>query len=51
MGKRPTMPSPVRLALIVLLNHIQPGWENSADVIRAWLNGELDTVGIADDQE
>ena len=32
------VPAPVRLALMILLRHIEPGWENSSAVVSAWLS-------------
>jgi len=36
------MPPAVKIALRVLLNHIEPGWENCKVVVQAWLDGKLD---------
>jgi hypothetical protein len=33
------MPQPVRLALRVLLQHVEPGWENCRTTVLAWLDG------------
>jgi hypothetical protein len=30
-------PLQVRLALSILLNHVEPGWENCIAVVNAWL--------------
>jgi hypothetical protein len=32
-----SVPTPVRLALRVLLNHVEPGWDNSKTIVRDWL--------------
>ena len=32
-----SMPAEVRLAIKVLLNHIQPGWENCASIVAQWV--------------
>lgn len=39
----PFTPAPpaVRVALLVLLNHVEPGWDNCRTVVQAWLDGEL----------
>lgn len=34
----PEVPPAVRMALRVLLNHVEPGWENCAAVVRFWLD-------------
>jgi hypothetical protein len=34
------IPAAVRLALIVLLNHTEPGWENCRELVRRWVYGE-----------
>lgn len=39
---KPQLPPVVRLSLMVLLDHIEPGWQNCTAVVRAWLNGELE---------
>lgn len=31
------IPPAVRLALLVVLNHVEPGWENCVTVLRLWL--------------
>ena len=33
-----SIPIPVRLALMVILNHVEPGFENSTAVISHWLS-------------
>ncbi len=33
------MPHEVRLALRVILNHIEPGWENCQKLVAIWLDG------------
>ncbi len=33
------IPPAVRVALLVVLNHVEPGWENCVEVIRLWLEG------------
>jgi hypothetical protein len=42
----PDIPPAVRLALQVLLNHIESGWENCRTLVSLWLegkyNGEVD---------
>lgn len=35
-----SVPSPVKMALKILLNHIEPGWENSAAFVKAWLEDQ-----------
>lgn len=42
MGTSVSIPPQVRLALLVLLNHVEPGWENCVSVVKAWLEGETD---------
>lgn len=37
---KPEMPPAVNIALLVLLNHIEPGFENCAAVVKLWLDGE-----------
>ena len=34
-------PSVVRHALLVLLGHVEPGWENCKWIVQAWLDGKL----------
>lgn len=34
-------PPVIRMALAVLLNHIEPGWENCSAVVRLWLGEKL----------
>ena len=34
-------PLEVRLSLLVLLRHVEPGWDNCVTVVRAWLDGKL----------
>jgi hypothetical protein len=34
---RPEISGEVRLALKILLNHVQPGWDNCRAVVQAWL--------------
>ena len=41
----PDLPPAVRLALTVLLNHVEPGWDNCRAVVRAWMEGELEANG------
>jgi len=36
---QPNIPPAVRIALLVLLNHIEPGWENCTLLVRGWLDG------------
>ncbi len=33
------MPSAVRLALKVILNHVEPDWENCKTLVAQWLDG------------
>ncbi len=33
------IPPAVRVALLVVLNHVEPGWENCVTVLRLWLEG------------
>ena len=41
-GANPSLLTPaVRIALTVLLNHIEPGWENCEAVVKDWLQEEL----------
>lgn len=35
---RATVPYPVIMALKVLLNHVEPGWDNCRTVIQLWLD-------------
>ncbi len=37
--KEKQMPLEVRLALRVILNHIEPGWENCQTLVARWLDG------------
>ena len=39
--RRETLEPAVRLALTVLLNHVEPGWDNCKTVIQAWLDGDV----------
>lgn len=32
-----SIPPAVRLAIMVLVNHVEPGWENSVAVVKEWL--------------
>jgi hypothetical protein len=36
------LPPPVRLALMVLLNHVEPGWENATALVREWFRQTTD---------
>jgi hypothetical protein len=38
----PQCPYAVRVALRVLLNHVEPGWDNCKYLVEAWLDGKLD---------
>lgn len=38
---RSGVPSIVRMALMTVLNHVEPGWENSKAIVEAWSNGQL----------
>jgi hypothetical protein len=43
MSERTTpCPPGVRAALLVLLNHVEPGWDNCKSVVQMWLDGKLD---------
>ena len=35
------IPPAIRIALRVLLNHVEPGWENSVKFVELWLDGGL----------
>ena len=35
------IPVEVRLALLVVLNHVEPGWENCVTLVKLWLEGRL----------
>lgn len=37
----PSIPPAVKLAIRVLLRHVEPGWENCKIVVEAWLDGRL----------
>jgi len=37
--KRGEIPAVVRLALMTVLNHVEPGWENCVAVVKDWLGG------------
>jgi len=39
--KQPPPPA-VRMALAILLNHVQPGYDNCKAVVRLWLDGKID---------
>ena len=43
---QPTVPPEVKLALRVLLNHVEPGWDNCKTVVQLW----LDSVPAPSDQ-
>ncbi len=32
-----TIPPAVKVALLVILNHVEPGWENCVAFLRQWL--------------
>ncbi len=34
-----SIPPAIRVALLVVLNHVEPGWENCVTVLRLWLEG------------
>ena len=42
-------PPAVRMAIAVLLNHVEPGWDNFVTLVRAWLEMDLDALE-ADDE-
>lgn len=35
------LPPEVRLALMVILNHVEPGWDNCVATVRGWLSCPL----------
>jgi hypothetical protein len=42
VAKEAGCPYEVRVALRVLLNHVEPGWDNCKALVEAWLDGKLD---------
>jgi hypothetical protein len=38
----------IRAALLVLLGHVEPGWDNCKWIVREWLDGKLNTGGEND---
>lgn len=35
------VPAVVKMALLVILNHVEPGWENCVATVRYWLEHDL----------
>ena len=46
---KPDIPPVVRIALAVLLNHIEPGLDNCKAVIKEWLDGKMEDESEAPD--
>lgn len=44
MSAKTPCPPRVRAALLVLLGHVEPGWENCKAVVQLWLDGRLDNA-------
>jgi hypothetical protein len=36
------VPPVVRTTLMVLLNHVEPGWDNCKALLQLWLDGKLE---------
>ena len=45
IGEHPKFPVPavIRLALKILLNHVEPGWDNTKTIVKLWL-AEIDDI-------
>ncbi len=52
-----TIPPAIRVALLVILNHVEPGWEDCVGLVNQWLDAsnptrqELDTAAKTSTQE
>ena len=44
-----TCPPAVLMAIRVLLNHVEPGWDNCKTVVSVWLDGGLDDLESHDE--
>ncbi len=39
-----TIPPAIRVALLVILNHVEPGWENCVGLVSQWLDASNPTM-------